>query len=97
MGQNSVGGSAKPGIRKDGRIVSCMFKDKTEAKQELEKERGREPSRSAKSIRAAGKIFLFFYFSRSPAVKMSVLSVFLGFFFKRIKWRRGGVYGENTW
>lgn len=41
-------------------------------------------------------IFIFLFFPKSR-YKNECVVCFFGFFFKRIKWRRGGVYGENTW
>lgn len=41
-------------------------------------------------------IFIFLFFPKSRC-KNECVVCFFWFFFKRIKWRRGGVYGENTW
>lgn len=69
MGQNSVGGSAKPGIRKDGRIVSCMFKDKTEAKKQSRSWKKREDVNRAdlpNRYEQQGRYFYFFIFPEVP-------------------------------
>lgn len=63
-----MGGSAKLGIENDWKIVCARLRTelKQEAKQEMVGERGREPSRSAKSIGAAGEMFLYFFFLSAP-------------------------------
>lgn len=82
MGQNSVGGSAKPGIRNDWRIVLCMFKDKAEAKKQSRTWKKREDVNRAdlpNRYEQQGRYFFFFFF-RSPAVKNECVVCFLLFF-----------------